>query len=125
MPDLSANRKLAELRLNGNRIARVPDSLATNRQLRLLDLGSNRIAEWKHTGPMHDMELHNVTLAGNPLCGVPAAPQTEEEREQETEEERDARKQAVRPQPHTHTHRDMHRHAPMPVAAWPFSLRPA
>lgn len=46
---------------------------------------------------MHEMELHNVTLAGNPLCGVRAAPKTEEERDEEDEEEKAARQQEVRP----------------------------
>jgi Leucine-rich repeat (LRR) protein len=44
---LAAQFELAELRLNDNKLLRVPDSISLNPKLRILDLGRNLISDYR------------------------------------------------------------------------------
>jgi hypothetical protein len=60
---------LAELRVNGNKLRRVPLSLVSNARLRLVDIGGNAIASWKHVKALRQLpRLASLALKGNPLC---------------------------------------------------------
>jgi Leucine-rich repeat (LRR) protein len=71
VPDLRACPRLAELRLGGNRIARVASHVGSLQALRLVDLGANRLPSWDAVAPLRLLRrLANLNLKGNPLTGA-------------------------------------------------------
>jgi hypothetical protein len=65
VPDVSHNRLLHELRLNGNAITRVP-ALAENIELVLLDVGGNKLSDgWAAVAELQTPKLKNLSLRAN------------------------------------------------------------
>jgi Leucine-rich repeat (LRR) protein len=73
VPDVSHNRLLHELRLNGNAITRVP-ALAENVELVLLDVGGNKLSDgWAAVAELQTPKLKNLSLRANcPELDVPS-----------------------------------------------------
>jgi Leucine-rich repeat (LRR) protein len=76
---------LKELRLNDNKIFKLPPSLAINVRLEVLDLGSNRLSKLEYADrfarlylcaprdiePLRELKaLKDLVLLGNPICKI-------------------------------------------------------
>ncbi|KAJ1908869.1 hypothetical protein IWQ60_011483 [Tieghemiomyces parasiticus] len=72
IPDYGHLTQLKELRLGNNRIASVPEAIASCQALEILDLGANLISGWSDIVALSKMtKLVNLNLKGNKLCEQP------------------------------------------------------
>lgn len=87
-------KQLTELRLSHNQIEILSkDALVQNDNLRILDLCHNKINEWTGIESLGCLNLKQLHLKGNPICGRTFEETTVNEQEELTEEEKKIRKE--------------------------------
>lgn len=84
VPNFSGLKKLLEVRLSNNEISVVPETLANVGSLKLLELKNNRVDTWDNIKLLSEkVQLKQLTLKGNPICGVAMEDNKEDEGDDE------------------------------------------